>query len=40
MKVFLAACVAIGILWGIDIEYNNGRYTDVVKRAVKTVVPR
>jgi hypothetical protein len=40
MKAFLAACVAIGILWGIDIEFNNGRYTDVVKRVAKSVLPR
>ena len=40
MKAFLAACVAVGILWGIDIEFNNGRYTDVVKRVLKSALPR
>ncbi len=40
MKAFLAACVAIGILWGIDTEFNNGRYADVVMRAVKSALPR
>jgi hypothetical protein len=40
MKAFIAACVAIGILWGIDVEFNGGRYTDVVKRAVKSGLPR
>jgi hypothetical protein len=40
MKAFIAACVAIGILWGIDVEFNNGRYTDIVQRAVKSVLPR
>jgi hypothetical protein len=40
MKAFIAACVAIGILWGIDVEFNNGRYSDIVQRAVKSVLPR
>ena len=40
MKAFLAACVAVGILWGIDTEFNNGRYTDVVKRVVKSALSR
>lgn len=40
MKAFLAACVALGILWGIDSEFYNGRFTDVVKRVVKSAVPR
>ena len=40
MKTFLAACVAVGILWGIDSEFNSGRYTDVVKRVVKSALPR
>ena len=31
MKAFIAACVAIGILWGIDVEVNGERYTDIVK---------
>jgi hypothetical protein len=39
MKAFLAACVAVGILWGIDSEFNNGRYTDVVERVVKSALP-
>lgn len=39
MKAFLAACIAAAVLWGIDIELNNGRYTDIVKRAVKSALP-
>lgn len=40
MKAFLAACIAIGVLWGFDVEFNDGRYADVVKQAVKSVIPR
>jgi hypothetical protein len=40
MKAFFAGCVAVGILCGIDLEFNNGRYTDVVKLAVKNMLGR
>jgi hypothetical protein len=40
MKAFFAACVAIGILWVIDIEFNNGRYSDVATRALRSMLPR
>jgi hypothetical protein len=40
MKAFFAAAVAVGILWGVDIEFNNGRYSDVVKHAVQSVLAR
>ncbi|WP_283815766.1 hypothetical protein [Bradyrhizobium lablabi] len=40
MRVFIAACTAIGILWLIDIEFNKGRYSDVVQRAIKSMLPR
>ena len=40
MKAFLAACIAAGILWGVDAQFNNGRYTDVVKRAAKSMLTR
>jgi hypothetical protein len=39
MKAFIAACVAAAFLWGIDVEFNDGRYTDVIKRAVKSALP-
>jgi len=38
MKSFIAACVAICVLWVIDIEFNNGRYTNVVKSVMKSVL--
>jgi hypothetical protein len=33
MKSFIAACIAIGVLWVVDAEINGGRYGDVVKKA-------
>ena len=40
MKQFLAACVAIAVLWVIDVEFNGGRYSVVVKRAFNSIVAR
>lgn len=40
MKAFLAACIAIGILSAIDLQFNDGRHVNVVKRAVSNLVPR
>jgi hypothetical protein len=40
MKAFFAACVAVGVLWVIDIEFNKGRYSDVVQRSLRTLLPR
>src|SRR3954463_11570363 len=40
MKAFIAACVAIGVLWSIDVEFNAGRYTDVIKTVVRSALSR
>ena len=40
MKGFIAACIAVGVLWVADVELNNGRYGDVVKKVVTKVLPR
>ena len=40
MKSFIAACIAIGVLWAVDVEMNGGRYGDVVKKAVASVLPK
>jgi len=40
MKQILAACVAIAALWVIDIEFNNGRYSEVVQRTFKYILAR
>jgi hypothetical protein len=39
MKGFIAACIAVGVLWVVDVELNSGRYGDVVKKAVISVLP-
>ena len=39
MKGFIAACIAVGVLWVVDAEMNDGRYGDVVKKAVTRVLP-
>jgi hypothetical protein len=39
MKGFIAACIAVGVLWIADAEMNGGRYGDVVKRAAQSILP-
>jgi hypothetical protein len=39
MKAFVAALIAVGILFVIDSEYNEGRYAAVVQRAITSVIP-
>jgi len=40
MKAFGAALIALAMLYVIDSEYNNARYTQVVANAVGRVIPR
>jgi hypothetical protein len=40
MKAFAAAIVTAGILYAADTEYNDGRYTQVIKQAVTSMVSR
>jgi hypothetical protein len=40
MKAFTAALVAIGVLYVLDSEYNDGRYVRVIKQAVTSMVSR
>jgi len=40
MKGFIAACIAVAVLWVVDAEMNGGRYSDVIKKAVMGVLPR
>jgi len=40
MKLFVAGLVALGILWAIDVQFNGGRYSDVVKVALMNVLRR
>jgi hypothetical protein len=40
MKAIAAALVAALVLYALDTEYNDGRYTQVVAQAVSSVVSR
>jgi hypothetical protein len=39
MKTFIAALIAIGVLYVVDIEFNNGRYATVVQKVITSVLP-
>jgi hypothetical protein len=38
MKAFVAALIAAGILYLVDSEYNDGRYTAAIKQAITSVI--
>ena len=40
MKPFIAAIIAIGVLWLVDNEFNDGRYGDVVARGIFSLIGR
>jgi hypothetical protein len=40
MKAFAAALFAAVILYAVDTEYNDGRYTQIVAQAVRGLVSR
>ena len=40
MKAIIAACIAVSVLWIVDVELNGGRYGDVVWKAAKSILPR
>jgi hypothetical protein len=40
MRGLIAGLIAAGILWTLDVEFNNGRYTDVVRHAAFSLVRR
>jgi hypothetical protein len=40
MKGFIAALIAGAILYAIDSEYNDGRYSSVMKQAAISLVGR
>jgi hypothetical protein len=40
MKAFVAACIAAGILWGVDVKLNDGRYSSIVQNVVVNSIPR
>ena len=40
MKGIIAAGVAVAILWMVDIELNDGRYSAPVQRAILSLIGR
>ncbi len=40
MKAVAAALITAAILYAIDSEYNDARYTQVVANAVGSIIPR
>ena len=40
MKDIIAACIAVGVLWVVDVELNDGRYGEVVKKAATSILSR
>ena len=40
MKACVAACIAAGILWGVDVKLNDGRFSAVVQNVVVNSIPR
>jgi hypothetical protein len=40
MKAFIAALIAGAVLYGVDYQFNDGRYTDVIKQAVSSLIGR
>jgi hypothetical protein len=38
MKGFIAALIAVVILYAVDTEYNEGRYSSVMKQAAISLV--
>jgi hypothetical protein len=35
MKGIAAALIAVFVLWVVDVNFNGGRYTDVIVRIVR-----
>jgi hypothetical protein len=40
MKAFTTGLIAVGVLYVVDSEYNDGRYARVIKQAVTNMVSR
>jgi hypothetical protein len=38
MRGIGATCVAVGVLWLADVLLNDGRYGDVVERAIMSLI--
>jgi hypothetical protein len=40
MRAIVAICVAIATLWLVDIELNDGRYSDATGRSIVGMVEK
>jgi len=40
MRGILAGLIAAALLWAIDVEVNDGRYTGVIKQAAFSLAAR
>jgi hypothetical protein len=40
MKGLLTACIAVGALWVVDVQMDDGRYSAVVQNAIMSVFPK
>jgi hypothetical protein len=40
MRALIAGLIAAAILWAVDVEFNDGRYTAVIKQAAFSFVGR
>ena len=38
MQQILATCIAIAVLWVVDVEFKDGRYSAVVKQAFSSMI--
>lgn len=39
MKTIIAALIAVGVLYALDVEFNDARYATVVQRAINSILP-
>jgi hypothetical protein len=39
-RLRLSGLVAVGILYAVDHEYNDGRYSSVIQQAIAAIIPR
>jgi hypothetical protein len=39
MKALVVALIAVAVLYAVDSQYNDGRYTQVLQQAVTSLLP-
>lgn len=38
MKAFVAALIAVGILYVVDLDFNDGQYAEIIQRTITSVL--